>query len=128
MVFDDIDDNASQLDNLLLHPHSVFILASRNTGLLEQRCDAVEEVLRLRHGLDVQLSSAHAFAAGEPVSAVAALVPEVVASCSGLPPPWRCVYLPLETICELTFAWSSGAAACSRAHTSCGSQNQAGAR
>lgn len=90
VVIDDVDDDASQLDLLLtwregLHPDSTFIITSRNIGLLEQRCDAVEEVLPLECGLDKQLFSAHAFAAEEPEPAMAAPVDEVVSSCCGLP-------------------------------------------
>ena len=91
VVIDDVDDNASQLDRLLpldrkcLHPGSIFVVTSRNAGLLRQRCDSVQEVGLLKHGLDVQLFSAHAFPEGEPSPAVASLVSDVIASCCGLP-------------------------------------------
>lgn len=89
MVIDDVADDASQLDMLLprdcLHPDSIFIVTSRNSGVLEQGCDVVEKVALLEHGLDVQLFCAYAFPDGKPMPAVAALVAEVVASCCGLP-------------------------------------------
>ena len=91
VVIDDVDDDAGQLDMLLpwdrdcLHPDSIFVVTSRNAGILKQRCDVVREVGLLGDGLDVRLFSAHAFAAGKPMPAVAALVSKVVASCCGLP-------------------------------------------
>lgn len=89
VVIDDVGDDASQLDLLLardcLHPDSIFILTSRDPGILKQRCDAFEEVALLKHGLDFQLLCSHAFPAGEAPPAVSSLMAEVVALCGGLP-------------------------------------------
>ena len=91
VVIDDVDDDAGQLDMLLprerdcLHPDSMFVVTSRNAGILKQRCGVVREVGLLGDGLDARLFSVHAFAAGKPMPAVDALVSEVVAACCGLP-------------------------------------------
>ena len=88
LVIDDTDDVA-QLYNLLphyeLHPESLVVITSRKEIVLKRRCKKVSQVQLLPKGRDMMLFKACAFAAGEPVWDMSALVPEVVACCGRLP-------------------------------------------
>ena len=89
IILDDVDDFESQLDKLLpdtgLHCKSVVIITSRQRRLLNRRCNLIHEVQLLPEELAMQLFEATAFPSGQAPNEVAALVPDVVAACGGLP-------------------------------------------
>ena len=90
-MIDDVDDFESQLDMLLpqgssLNASSLVIATSRDRGVLQQVCNATASVQALPDDQAKPLFLSWAFLPNQTVpDALAALVPEVVKACAGLP-------------------------------------------